>query len=127
MTIKLLTGQHLEFLSLKGGCTGLSESTLVIMPHYWKSHVSAHCLLSDDIFTVMLGFNSILNMSCPNSSVWLGNQKSDIFSCMTKNTYLILRETPDGKPTDMIAATLLNMETFFSTPYSTTAPNVPAL
>ena len=29
MTLKLLTEHHLEFLSLKGGCTGLSESTLV--------------------------------------------------------------------------------------------------
>ena len=42
MIIKLLTEPHLEFLSIKGGCTGLSESTLVKMPHCWKSHVSAH-------------------------------------------------------------------------------------
>ena len=41
MTVKLLTEQHLEFLSLKGGCTGSSKSTLVKMPHYWKSHVAA--------------------------------------------------------------------------------------
>ena len=27
---------HLEFLSLKGGCTCLSESTLVKMPYCWK-------------------------------------------------------------------------------------------
>ena len=32
---------HLEFLSLKGGCTGSSESTLVKMPHCWKSHAAA--------------------------------------------------------------------------------------
>ena len=31
MCVKLLTKQHLEFLSLKGGCIGLSESTLVKM------------------------------------------------------------------------------------------------
>ena len=42
MNIKLLTEQHLEFLSLKGGYTGSSESTLVKMPHCWKSHVAAH-------------------------------------------------------------------------------------
>ena len=42
MTVKLLTEYHLEFLSLKGGCTGSSESTLVKMPHCWKSHVAAH-------------------------------------------------------------------------------------
>ena len=33
MTLKLLTEHHLEFLSLKGGCTGSSESTLVKLPH----------------------------------------------------------------------------------------------
>ena len=38
MIVKLLTEHHLEFLSLKGGCTGSSESTLVKMPHCWKSH-----------------------------------------------------------------------------------------
>ena len=41
MTVKLLTEQHLEFLSSKGCCTGSSESTLVQMPHCWKSHVTA--------------------------------------------------------------------------------------
>ena len=47
MTVKLLTEYHLELLSLKGGCTGLSESTLVKMPHCWKSHVMAHKSLSN--------------------------------------------------------------------------------
>ena len=32
----------LEFLSLKGGCIGSSESTLVKMPHCWKSYATAH-------------------------------------------------------------------------------------
>ena len=41
MNIKLLTKDHLGFLSLKGGCTGSSESTLIKMPHCWKSHVAA--------------------------------------------------------------------------------------
>ena len=45
MSVKLLTEHNLEFLSLKGGCTGSSESTLVKMPHCWKSHVTAHLLL----------------------------------------------------------------------------------
>ena len=40
--VKLLTEHHLEFLSLKGGCTDSSESTHVKMPHCWKSHVTAH-------------------------------------------------------------------------------------
>ena len=41
MIVKLLTENHLEFLSLKGGCRGSSESTLVKMPHCWKSHAMA--------------------------------------------------------------------------------------
>ena len=42
MIVKLLTENHLELLSLKGGCTGSSEPTLVKMSHCWKSHVTAH-------------------------------------------------------------------------------------
>ena len=42
MTVKLLNEYHLEFLCITGGCTGLSESTLVKMPHCWKLHVVAH-------------------------------------------------------------------------------------
>ena len=42
MTVKLQNEQHLGFLSLKGGCTGSSESILVKMPHCWKAHVAAH-------------------------------------------------------------------------------------
>ena len=57
MSVKLLTEYHLEFLSLKGGCTGSSKSIHVKMPYCWKSHVAAqlcvfyrldlglHCLL----------------------------------------------------------------------------------
>ena len=42
MTVKLLAEQRLEFLSLKGGCTGSPESILVKMPHCWKPDVAAH-------------------------------------------------------------------------------------
>ena len=42
LIVKLLTEHHLEFLSLKGGCTGSSESTLVKMSPCWKSHALAH-------------------------------------------------------------------------------------
>ena len=45
MTVKLLAERHLEFLSLKGGGTGSSESTLVKMSHCWKSHVVAQISL----------------------------------------------------------------------------------
>ena len=50
MNIKLMTEHHLEFLSLKGGCTGSSESTIVKMPHFWKSHVAARICLNPEVF-----------------------------------------------------------------------------
>ena len=45
MSVKLLTEHHLESLSLKGGCTGTSVSTLVKMTHCWKSQVMAQSSL----------------------------------------------------------------------------------
>ena len=42
MSVKLLNEHNLELLSLKGGCTGWSESTLVKMPHCWKTRAAAH-------------------------------------------------------------------------------------
>ena len=44
MNIKLLNEYHLQFLSLKGDCTGSPESALVKMSHSWKSHVTAQLL-----------------------------------------------------------------------------------
>ena len=57
MSDKLLTEHHLKFLSLKGGCTGLSESTPVKMPQCWKSHVMAqieHITIDSEIFVRFL-------------------------------------------------------------------------
>ena len=45
MNVMLLTEHHLEFLSLTRGCTGSSESTLVKMPHCWKSMSRLICFL----------------------------------------------------------------------------------
>ena len=42
MSAELLTDHHFEFLSLKGGCIGSSESTLVKRPHCSKPYVPAH-------------------------------------------------------------------------------------
>ena len=47
MIVKLLTERHLEFLSLKGGCTGSSESTLVKMSNCWKSHALAQLIFEN--------------------------------------------------------------------------------
>ena len=44
MIVNLLTEHRLEFLSLKGGCRGSPESTLVKMSNCWKSHALAHLI-----------------------------------------------------------------------------------
>ena len=43
-SVKLLTEHHLGFLSLKESYTDSSESTLVKMPHCWKSRVTAYTI-----------------------------------------------------------------------------------
>ena len=64
MSIKLLTEQYLEFLSLKGSCTCSSESTLVKMPHSWKSRVTAeispleHCAVP---YRDIIGMSSLVH------------------------------------------------------------------
>ena len=61
MTVMLLTEHHLEFLSLKGGCTGSSESIHVKMPHFWKSHVTANkCFILTLIIKVLLIISSVM-------------------------------------------------------------------
>ena len=57
MSIKLLNRHHLEFLSLKGGYTGSSESTLIKMLHSWKSHVVAHLFLNGKIEKVLQNYS----------------------------------------------------------------------
>ena len=53
--VKQLTEHHLKALSLKVGCTGLPESTLVKVPHCWKSHVTANIYLVKVCFWCKLG------------------------------------------------------------------------
>ena len=62
MTVKLLTEHHLEFLSIKGGCTGSSESTFVKMPHCWKSHMAAHLYILL-LYAVLQVYNKIDQVS----------------------------------------------------------------
>ena len=54
MIVKLPTEHHLEFLSLKGGCRGSSESTLVKMPLCWKSHPLALLVCGKYLVTSVL-------------------------------------------------------------------------
>ena len=41
MIVQLLTEHHLEFLSLKAGCRGSSESALVKISNCWKFYAAA--------------------------------------------------------------------------------------
>ena len=61
MTVKVLTEQHLELQSLKGGCTGSYESTLVKMPHCWKSYAMAHMLILQE--TKIYNLNVLLKLT----------------------------------------------------------------
>ena len=59
MSVKLLNEHHLEFLSLKGGCTGTSEFTLVKTPllfAFWES--------------IMLDFSVRLSEQFDSSLTW---------------------------------------------------------
>ena len=60
MIVKLLTVHYLEFLSLKGGCRGSSESTHVKMPHFWKSHATAQIMFSCDDACMFIQHNKSL-------------------------------------------------------------------
>ena len=60
MIVKLLTEHHSEFLSLKEGCTGSSESSLVKMSNCWKSHAAAHI---NSFFCVESGISIYIQQS----------------------------------------------------------------
>ena len=72
MIVKLLTEHDLDFLSLKGGCTGSSESTLVKMSHCWEAHVAAQiylamvfCLFPKDVLrSVIYSLLAQLSRTC---------------------------------------------------------------
>ena len=56
MIVNLLSEHHLEFLSLKEGCRGSSESTLVKVSNCVKSHATAH-IVSGVHFIFVSGAN----------------------------------------------------------------------
>ena len=64
MIVKLLTEHHLKFLSLKGGCRGSTESTLVKMPHCWKSHVMARFVCVDALCPSLQSLSHVRIFSC---------------------------------------------------------------
>ena len=94
MIVKLLTKHNLEFLSLKGGCTGSSKSTLVKVSNFWKSHAVAH-LLSQ----VFLKANKILNGFSKRTAKLLIFQPVHILMCKA-HIYFFMKvyiSAPDEK------------------------------
>ena len=73
MGVKLLTEHHFEFLSLIGGCTGSSESTLVNIPHCWKSHVAAQITQCD-----------FWDFTCWERADLFGSLVCDVFLCFCR-------------------------------------------
>ena len=91
MNIKLLTKQHLEFLRFKGGCTGSSESTLVKMPHCWKSHVTAHIQCSPFIMLYFGSIGKARNISelCHKGAILQSHRKMTMeWSFFPHNTFI---------------------------------------
>ena len=72
MNVKLLTDHHLEFLSLKGSCTGLSEFTLVKMPHCWKLHAAAHIIQTDPSIDRITRVPPLHKLKLLNSKLFAG-------------------------------------------------------
>ena len=103
MSVQLLTQHHLEFLTLKGGRTGSSESTLVKMPQCWKSHVTAKlCSYRHNsfiLFTLFLLINlflivSLLSCGCLVPYLflampWAGLWSANGIPCHTHLPFLI--------------------------------------
>ena len=83
MIVKLPTEHLLELLTLKGGYTGSSESTLVKISHCWKSHVTAHLIyLPYDIHNSptnpQIGLFGV-GPSLPNQYIGESGRKSNVF------------------------------------------------
>ena len=73
-----------EKLSLKGGYTGLPESTHVKMPYYWKSHVAAHILiLNMSKYIVIMTIRKLYVHWLPSWKIkWAGLQQKFQFGLM---------------------------------------------
>ena len=83
MIVKLLAEHHLEFLSLKVGCRGSPESTLVKMSNRWKSHAAAHLLY---LRRVVLGpCFAVLSCFLVLHSFRLGTESWLLFFCCVLN------------------------------------------
>ena len=78
MIVQLLTEHHLEFLSLKGGCTVSSESTHAKISNCWKSHALAQ--IKEDLESSNMVANVLPAELTPTPSPWGLGQKVNVLS-----------------------------------------------
>ena len=69
MIVKLLTEHHLEFLSLKGGCRGSSESTLVKMSNLLEISCHGSNASEGRLYSIPVHIN--VTILSTNSSMYL--------------------------------------------------------
>ena len=62
MSVKLLTEHHLEFLNLKGGCRGSSESTLVKIQLVVQNSIQISEYFEQSEFLLNLYLNKMIDI-----------------------------------------------------------------
>ena len=76
MIVKLLTEHHLEFLSLKGGCRGSSESTLV------KTHIVGNLMHWLKCNTAVIETKGALDVSNDTSLQPTSEREATFTTCL---------------------------------------------
>ena len=84
MSVKLLTEHHVEFLSIKEGCTDSFESALVILPHCWKPRVTAHMTDSFSVYTFRTSEIIILYI-CLSETILSWERSGSVVECLTRD------------------------------------------
>ena len=89
MIVKLLTERHLEFLSLKGGCTGSSESTLVKMSKYIFLLKVGHIRVGGKDYVIEPTTNQATLVSDGTHVVYQIDNSQDIAEEFTDDTFTV--------------------------------------
>ena len=69
MTAEPPTKFHLKFLSSTEGRTGSSESTLLKVPHCWKSRVAAHFFKNTPVAIIYAYIKVLYKLNTSNSQI----------------------------------------------------------
>ena len=91
MIVKLLTEHHIEFLSLKWGCRGSSESTLVKISNCWKFYATAQYYKEslDKTCHIKQGFHCVYVYANVLSSEWAKDMLISLPSLATNNKNML--------------------------------------